>query len=356
MSNPQRLLGFDRRRLTEFLAARNEPKFRATQIWHALYRDLVSNYAEITTIPISLRQALVDDLPFDTITPIHTAVDHFTSKVLFQLADGEMVEAVLMRYDRRNTVCVSTQVGCPLNCLFCATGQSEFKRNLTVGEIIAQTLYFARQLHNEERDNRSKITNVVYMGMGEPFLNYSATITSIKILNDTDGFALGERRFSISTIGIIPAIERFSRENLQVNLAVSLHGAEDGLRNKLVPINRTYPLFLLMETCRAYVQRTNRRITFEYALINEVNDSPLHAQQLAQLVQGMLCHVNLIPLNPVPGVDLHPSSDKKKRSFQAELKKRDISVSMRLRRGLRIEAGCGQLRARMPSLRKEGTS
>ncbi len=346
MSNPHTLLGFDRRQLAEFLAARNEPKFRVTQIWHALYCGLVSEYAEITTIPISLRQELCDDLPFDTITPIHTAVDSFTSKVLFQLADGEMIEAVLMRYDQRNTVCVSTQVGCPLKCLFCATGQSEFKRNLTVGEIIAQILYFARRLHTEERNNRRKISNIVYMGMGEPFLNYSATIASIKILNDADGFALGERRFSISTIGIIPAIKRFSRENLQVNLAVSLHSAEDRLRNELIPINRNYSLVPLIEACLVYIQRTRRRITFEYVLINEVNDSLSHARQLAELVRGLLCHVNLIPLNPVPGVDLHPSSDKRRRSFQAELEKRNISVSMRLRRGLRIEAGCGQLRAR----------
>ncbi|MCI2424932.1 23S rRNA (adenine(2503)-C(2))-methyltransferase RlmN [Candidatus Acetothermia bacterium] len=346
MSNSHTLLEFDRRRLAEFLAARNEPKFRVAQIWHALYRDLVSSYAEITTIPASLRQALIDDLRFDTIRPIHTAVDRCTEKVLFQLADGEMIEAVLMRYDQRNTLCVSTQVGCSLNCRFCATGQSGFKRNLTIGEIIAQTLYFARRLRTEERKNRSKISNVVYMGMGEPFLNYSATIASVKILNDTDGFALGERRFSISTIGIIPAIERFSREKMQVNLAVSLHSAKDALRNELIPINRTYPLAALIKACSAYIQRTRRRITFEYALINEVNDSLSDARQLAELIQGLLCHVNLIPLNPVSGVDLHPSSAKRRDSFQAELKKRGISVSMRLGRGLRIEAGCGQLRVR----------
>jgi 23S rRNA (adenine2503-C2)-methyltransferase len=346
MSNHQSIFGFERQQLVEFLTARNEPKFRVAQIWHALYRNLVSGYAEIRTIPLSLRQSLADDLPFDTIIPIDTATDRFTSKVLFQLVDGETVEAVLMRYKERNTVCVSTQVGCPLKCRFCSTGQGEFKRNLTIGEIISQILYFARQLDNKEKNKRGKISNVVYMGMGEPFLNYRATIASIRILNDADGFSLGERRFSISTIGIIPAIERFSRENLQVNLAVSLHSAEDALRSELIPINRTYPLGLLIEACSIYIQRTNRRITFEYALINGVNDSLMQARQLAELIGGLRCHVNLIPLNPVPDVDLQPSSDKRRHAFQAVLEKRKISVSMRLRRGLPVEAGCGQLQAR----------
>jgi 23S rRNA (adenine2503-C2)-methyltransferase len=348
------LLDLNCEKLTAFLAERGEPKYRAKQIWQAIYRDLVPSYEAITPLPKGLRASLAEALPVEPLHPIESILssDKRTHKTLFRLADGETIETVLMLYEHRRTVCVSTQVGCAIGCPFCATGKSGFTRDLTAGEIIAQALHFARELHKREE----RLTNIVYMGMGEPFLNYEATLKSIRILNDPNGFSLGARHFTVSTAGIIPGIERFTREDLQVNLAISLHAGDNALRDRLVPINRRYPLTPLIRACRDYIKATHRRVTFEVALIDGVNDSTENAQKVAKLLSGMLCHVNLIPLNPIPVSPLRPSSRERTDAFAGLLEEARIPVTVRLERGIKIQAGCGQLRNRHKGIERSGNT
>ncbi len=338
------ILDLTREELSDFLREHGAPRFRADQIWHGIYRELASSYDAITTLPKRLRALLQVELPFTVLVPVDVqeSRDGRTRKVLFRLHDGETIEAVLMHYEKRHTICVSTQVGCAVGCAFCATGKAGFVRDLTAGEIAAQVLHFAREL--DERGEH--ITNVVYMGMGEPFLNYDAVMRSILILNDPAGVGLGARRFTVSTVGIVPGIERFAAEGLQVNLAISLHAADDELRNRLVPMNRRYPIAEIMRACRTYIANTNRRVTFEIALIAGVNDAPDHAVAMAKLLTGLLCHVNLIPLNSVPGIPFRPSPRDRVEEFAEILQAAGITTTVRLGRGIEIQAGCGQLRER----------
>lgn len=321
-----------------------ERSFRAQQIWHGAYVDLATSYNDITTLSKSLRATLAQQLPFGMLQIVSTIESHDkrTQKSLFRLADGETIEAVLMLYDKRRTICVSTQVGCAIGCAFCATGKSGFTRDLSAGEIVAQVLHFARNLASRGE----RITNIVYMGMGEPFLNYDAVMKSIRILNDHEGFNLGARSFTISTVGIIPGIERFTEANSQVNLAISLHAGDDQLRTRLVPINARYPLGPLMASCRAYIRKTHRRVTFEIALIDGVNDSTDDAHKVAKLLAGLLCHVNLIPLNPILGSIFRPSPRERVDAFAQDLINAGINTTVRMGRGVKISAGCGQLRGR----------
>jgi 23S rRNA (adenine2503-C2)-methyltransferase len=251
-----------------------------------------------------------------------------------------------MAYDRRWTVCASTQVGCAVGCSFCVTGQGGFVRHLETGEIVEQALYYARALRAEQR----ALSNIVLMGMGEPLLNYDRVWQAIEIWNDHRGFNLGARRMTLSTAGVVPGILRMAQESLQVGLAVSLHAAEDALRDQLVPLNRRYPLIELMAACRAYVERTHRRITIEYALIDGVNDGLDQAHKLVRLLQGLDCHVNLIPLNPgsaMPVEGVYRASPRERvDAFQRALADRGVATTVRLRRGVEIQAGCGQLRQR----------
>jgi 23S rRNA (adenine2503-C2)-methyltransferase len=344
MTGKETLLDLSRKELVELFDVRGEPRYRTEQLWHAIYYDLASDYESITTLPKGLRSSLTREIPFQPLEPIDSVISHDkrTRKTLFRLSDGETIETVLMFYEHRRTVCVSTQVGCSIGCSFCATGKSGFTRNLTAGEITAQALHFARELHARGEH----LTNIVYMGMGEPFLNYEQTLKSIRILNDPDGFSLGARHFTLSTVGIIPGIERFAREDLQVNMAISLHAGDDALRDRLVPINRRYPLAPLIRACRTYIERTHRRVTFEVALIDGVNDRPEEARKIAALLNGLLCHVNLIPLNPVPSSPLRPSSRERTETFAHVLEGEGVPVTVRVGRGVKIQAGCGQLRAR----------
>ncbi len=334
----------DQEELRTFIAELSEPSFRARQIWHAAYKGLVLSYDEITTLSKPLRALLSERLPLDPLVVVDSikSRDGRTEKCLFRLADSETMEAVLMLYDKRRTVCVSTQVGCAIGCTFCATGKSGFTRDLTAGEIVAQVIHFARVL----AARGERVTNVVYMGMGEPFLNYEQTMKSIHILNDQEGFGLGARSFTVSTVGIIPGIERFTRENLQVNLAISLHAGDDDLRTRLVPVNARYPLDALIRACREYTEHTHRRVTFEVALIDGVNDDIQAARTLAQLLSGLLCHVNLIPLNPVSNSHLSASPRERVDAFAQELRQAGINTTVRMGRGIKIRAGCGQLRSR----------
>ncbi len=318
-----------------------QPSYRAAQIWHGLYQNFWATPAEFTNLPASLRALLAENCSFTSLTPARTLAskDGETIKTLFQLPDQQAIEAVLMRYEQRRTLCISTQAGCLMGCVFCATGQMGFKRNLSSGEIVEQVIYYARQLHADGQ----QVTNIVVMGMGEPFNNYDNTLAAIDRLNHPEGLNLGARRFTISTVGIVPMIKKFSSEKRQVNLAISLHAANDQLRSSMLPVNRKYPVSDLIQACRDYVNETGRRITFEWALIHGVNDSPASALELAQLLQGMNCHVNVIPLNPTQKFNGQGSTRERAEAFRAALEGAGIPCTIRIRRGIDIQAGCGQL-------------
>jgi 23S rRNA (adenine2503-C2)-methyltransferase len=328
----------------DLMAQWGEPKFHALQIWQGLYQQLWPSFEEFTNLSHPLRARLAAQFRLNNLTPSQflQSKDGETMKTLFALVDGRAIEVVLMKYDQRRTLCISTQAGCAMGCVFCATGQMGFKRHLTSGEIVEQVLYYARQLKTQAE----KVTNVVVMGMGEPFHNYDATLEAIDRLNDSQGMNLGERRFTISTVGLVPMIRRFAAEKRQVNLAISLHAANDALRASLLPVDRKYPIAELIAACKDYIEATNRRLTFEWALIQDVNDSPEHARELGGLLHGMLCHVNVIPLNPTQKYSGKATTRQRALAFQAELESLGIPCTIRLRRGIDIQAGCGQLAAK----------
>ena len=330
-----------------------EPAYRARQLLAWVYQRLAVSIDEMTDLPQAFRQKLAQQVNLHTLTPIHEAREKDgTVKILFNLKDGKTVETALMKFPstggkHRYTVCISTQVGCPIGCPFCATGQQGFERNLTPGEIIDQVLYFARYLQDKTIGREGeRIKNIVFMGMGEPLVNYDALWQAIEMLNSPDGFGLSARSMTISTAGLIPGIERLSNEKLQVGLAISLHASDNKLRDKLVPINKKYPLEELIAACREYFARTGRRVSFEYALFDSVNDSLVQVQSLADLIQGTNCHVNLISVNQTTNQKMQPSPRNKVLAFQQELKNRGINCTLRLSRGQDIDAGCGQLRSR----------
>jgi 23S rRNA (adenine2503-C2)-methyltransferase len=329
--------------LEQQLLAMGEPRFRAKQIWTAFYQNYKNAIDEISTLPKPLREKLSEIYNFEPLKTVRTikSQDGLTKKTLFALHDGALIETVLMIYEDRRTLCISSQSGCSLSCTFCATGQMGFTRNLSQGEIVAQVLNFARDLAGQGE----RVTNVVVMGMGEPFLNYDQVMGAIARLNDADGFGLGARRITVSTVGIVPRIKQFADANTQINLAISLHTVNDELRSQLLPINKKYPVALLLEACRYYIRQTNRRLTFEYALIDGVNDSIEDAVALAERIKGMLCHVNLIQLNPTQGYDKPGANAEQVRAFCDVLEKHLIPCTVRLRRGIEIGAGCGQLAA-----------
>lgn len=346
-------LSFDE--LEEYLKLKGAPSYRAKQVFGWLYREMVTDFQQMSSVPGSLRSELSKDTFIQLLEPI-TEVESdngLTRKVLFRLRDGATVEAVLMLYPKRRdgrarrTVCVSSQSGCGMGCAFCATGKGGLTRNLTSGEIASQVIYFARQLAAKGE----AVTNVVVMGQGEPFANFHELWKAISTLNSPYGFGLGARHFTISTVGIVPKIRELARTNLQVGLAVSLHAPNDDLRSSLMPINEKFPLKELIPACREYAESTGRRITFEYTLINRVNDSKEHARGLADLVKGLLCHVNLIPLNDVSGLPFRSSSPQRAAAFQDQLIKRGIPTTVRVKRGGHIDAACGQLASKLISQR-----
>lgn len=329
--------------LRQILQGWDEPAYRADQLWQGLYRRLWSSPAEFSTLPGGLRSRLEQAFSFSSLTASAelTSSDGETIKVAFRLPDGNAIETVLMRYRQRRTLCISTQAGCALGCVFCATGQMGWMRNLSSGEIVEQVLHFARRLAAED----DQLTNIVLMGMGEPFHNYEAALAAIDVLNHPHGFRFGERRFTISTVGIVPAIRRFAAEKRQINLAISLHAANDELRSRLLPVNRKYPIDTLMKACREYSAATRRRITFEWALIQGVNDGSEQARQLVELLNGLLCHVNVILLNPTANYKGKAATRASAEAFRSVLDAAGIPCSIRLRRGIDIQAGCGQLAA-----------
>lgn len=318
-----------------------EPTYRADQIWQGLYKSVLRSWEAFSNLPKSLRERLATEFDLTTVSPAAQvdSRDHQTQKTAFALHDGRQIETVLMRYDRRQTLCISSQAGCAMGCVFCATGQMGFKRQLSAGEIVAQVMYYAAALAAEDKS----LTNIVVMGMGEPLHNYANTMAALDRLSDPVGFAFGARRITISTVGLVPMIRRFADEHRQVNLAVSLHGADDRLRSSMLPINAKYPISEVLDACRYYVATTHRRISFEWALIAGVNDSPEQAQHLASQLKGILCHVNAIPLNPTQGYTGQPTSRAAAAVFKTTLEAHGIPCTMRVRRGIEIAAGCGQL-------------
>jgi len=335
------LFDLDFAELSEVILDWNEPAYRAQQIWQGIYQKYWISSLEFTTLPLALRNKLDRHFVFGTLNPEKElqSNDGLTKKILYRLHDKSAIETVLMGYADRNTICISSQVGCGMGCNFCATGNMGFIRNLSRGEIVEQVIKTAAELGQ----NGKSLTNVVFMGMGEPLNNYQPVIDAVQILNDPKGLGMGKRRFTISTVGLVPGIKRFTEENTQINLAISLHAADDVLRSSIVPINRKYPILELMAACRQYIQKTNRRITFEWALIDGVNDTADQARKLSQLVEGMLVHVNLIQLNPVAHYGGKPAKDDQARKFQKILTDAGIACTIRLRRGIDIQAGCGQL-------------
>ena len=331
----------DYRSLSGTLESWNEPAYRAKQIWQGLYQHLYNSPEQFTNLPIALRERMRAELDFEGLRPARylDSSDGQTRKTLFELHAGLVVEAVLMRYDKRRTLCISTQAGCAMGCVFCATGQMGFKRHLSSGEIVAQVMYYARLLRAEA----GAVTNVVLMGMGEPFHNYDNTMAAIDRLNDPDGYNLVARRFTISTVGLVPMIKRFADEKRQVNLAVSLHAADDEARSSMLPVNKRWNIDEVLDACRYYISQTGRRITFEWALIHGVNDTPVVAGKLVARLKGLLCHVNAIPLNPTSGYSGKATSHARAVQFKAALEQAGIPCTIRMRRGIDVQAGCGQL-------------
>jgi 23S rRNA (adenine2503-C2)-methyltransferase len=327
--------------ISSYIKQIGEQAFRAEQIWQGLYQHAWADLNEFTMLPLSLREKIAERYHLRTLSldEEQSSQDGTTRKCLYRLNDGLAIETVLMAYSDRQTVCISSQVGCAMGCTFCATGDMGLSRNLTQGEIIAQVLLSSTILREEGKS----LTNVVLMGMGEPFHNYQAVMDAIGILNDPNGFNMGARRFTVSTVGLVPGIRKFTEENTQVNLALSLHAADDHLRSKIVPINTKYPLKEVLEACDEYLEKTNRRITIEWALIAGINDGPEQAEKLIQLLAGKLYHVNLIQLNPVGHFAGLPSKDENAAKFQDILRQGGLPCTIRLRRGIDIQAGCGQL-------------
>ena len=319
---------------------KDEPKYRLTQCYQAIFSDLIADWKDATSLPVPLRNKLSENFSLNVEVTFFDSKNKKTVKALIELGDGQKIETVLMRHDNRNTVCVSSQVGCALGCKFCATGQMGLKRDLSDWEMVLQVLIFSRRL-KLEKDGSARIGNVVFMGMGEPFLNYENVMGAIRILNSESGLNIGARHISVSTAGIIEGIEKMTDEEMQINLAVSLHAPDDELRKKLMPIASQYSIESILEAVDKYIKKTGRKVMFEYLLIDGVNDENKHAQALARLMRRKLYVLNLIPCNPVGRY--RPSPSIKIEKFKNILEKRGVSVTQRFRFGHDIHGACGQL-------------
>lgn len=325
-----------------FLLELGEPRYRARQLLDWVYKKGTDDFKAMSNLPVELQRNLegrgwrVSPL---TVAGTREARDG-TKKYLFRLPDGLYVEAVYIPEEKRKTVCFSTQVGCAVGCLFCATGQQGFKRNLTAGEIVDQVRKIGQ-------DRQTRISHVVAMGQGEPLANYDGTLKAIRLLNADYGLKMAARHITLSTSGIVPAIYRLAGEELQINLALSLHATDDQLRSRLIPLNRTYPLAEVMKACRDYADQTKRRVTLEYIMIEGLNDGEADLGRLVKLTKGWLCHVNLIPYNPVPTVPFRPSPPRVRQRFLRTLEAHKVAVSIRQERGAEVEAACGQLRQQL---------
>ena len=317
------------------------PRYRVDQVWSGLYEQLAP-LEELTNLPKAMRSDLSTQLPLALDLVAESASDGgATLKWLWALPDGHRIETVLMHYDERSTVCISSQAGCAMGCTFCATGQAGFDRQLSTGEIVEQVVHAARTA----RESGRRLSNVVFMGMGEPLANYDPSWRAVQRMHADLG--LSARHLTVSTVGVVPGIRRLAAEDLPVNLAVSLHAADDELRDRLVPINRRYPLSVLMDACAGYLQAKGRRLSFEWALIDGVNDRDRDADQLVVRSRSLplAAHVNLIPLNPTPGYAVRGTPMARVRAFRDRLRAGGVNATVRQTRGTEIDAACGQLRA-----------
>ncbi|MEI6972205.1 MAG: 23S rRNA (adenine(2503)-C(2))-methyltransferase RlmN [bacterium] len=331
--------GLTRNELVELCAGLNQPSYRAAQIWRWLHVNRVGDWQQMTNIPAAIRTQLAGSFSFFSMQAEGSKKSADTSlKVLARLHDGETVEFVVIPAPRRTTVCVSSQVGCKFDCAFCASGRSGFTRSLDAGEMVEELLL-------AEKEYGEKPTHVVFMGIGEPFDNYDNVLKAVRIINDQEGLAIGARRITISTCGIIPGIERLAGEGLQVELSVSLHAPNDELRTRLMPVNRRYGVGPLLDACRQYTQQTGRLITFEYAMIRGVNDSRSHAEELAGKLKSFQCRVNLIPLSEVEEYGGKASTPEVVNMFIKVLGEAGVNATLRNSRGSELKAACGQLRA-----------
>lgn len=326
-----------------------QPRYRADQILHALYHESPKNISDLQQIPAAMQKDIVAaGYTIGSASEVHRVVseDGDTTKMLLNLGDGTLIETVLIQYESskinghpRSTICVSTQVGCAMGCVFCATGQMGFERNIRAEEIVAQIIHFAQLLRKREQH----ITNIVFMGMGEPLANYDETIRAIRLLTHQRAFGIGQRSITISTIGIIPGIDRLADEDLQIGLAISLHAPNDELRQRLVPTAGPHSVEDLISAGKRYFKKTGRRVTFEYALIDGINDSTKIACELAGLLRGNGSHVNLIPVNPTAG-DFERPARRRVLAFEQILTDSGVNCTVRIEKGSEISAACGQLR------------
>jgi 23S rRNA (adenine2503-C2)-methyltransferase len=357
MASRVKILDFTPAQLKEYVKLLGEPAYRADQILHCVYREYATKFEEMTTLNPTLKQKLTEHASLTTLEQVEEKIsaDGQTRKFLFRLEDGKTIESALMtstdtRTGReRHTVCVSSQVGCPIGCPFCATGQQGFERNLTPGEIIEQVLFFVRRFdridEREKGKERRWLSNVVFMGMGEPLANYTNVQQAIAMLSSPNGLGLGIHQITLSTSGLVPQIRQLTEEGLQYQLAISLHAANDELRSQLVPINRKYPLEELISACKEYCLKTGRSIFIEYGLFDKINDSIKDAQILIKLLKGLPCSINLITGNPTNS-KFQPSSREAALAFQKVMIASGIRTMLRVSRGADIEAGCGQLKSR----------
>lgn len=316
-----------------------EPKFRAKQIFTWLYRG-VTSFDELTDLSKSLREKLKAGYSLGNLTIAEKYISSIdeTRRYLLQLDDGNCIESVLMKYHHGYTVCISSQVGCAMGCAFCASTRGGKVRNLSAGEIIGQVM-------TVQQDLGERISNIVMMGIGEPLDNYDEVSKFLEIVNHPQGLCIGHRHISLSTCGLVPKIKELADKNLQITLSVSLHAATDEKRSQIMPVNRKYPICELLDACRYYIEKTNRRISFEYTLIQGVNDTPEEADRLLKLLKGILCHVNLIPVNPVKETGFKQGSRQSIEAFRAILERGGIAATIRREMGSDIRAACGQLRA-----------
>ena len=325
--------------LTYAVAALGQPKYRAGQIYRWLHKANAVSFDEMTDLPVGLRASLDDNFVIFSCSIEKKLISEYdnTVKYLFALHDGEMIESVVMEYKYGHTVCVSSQVGCRMGCRFCASTLSGMVRSLTPAEILSQ-------VYAAERDLGVRISHVVMMGMGEPLDNYDNVLRFLRLITDENGKNLSMRHISLSTCGVVPGIRALAEEDLQLTLSVSLHAPNDALRSAMMPVNRVWPLSELMRACRDYTKKTSRRISFEYALVEGQNDTPECARQLASLLRGMLCHINLIPVNEVKETGCRESGPARVKAFSDILTNKGYTVTVRRKLGSDINAACGQLR------------
>ena len=332
------IFDFQLKNLEDFFETIGEKKFKARQVFDWVYKKRVFDYDQMTNISKDLQEKLKNNLSIDLLKLKRKQTSDLTNKYLFELDDGNFIEAVLMKHDYGNSVCVSSQVGCNMGCAFCESGRLKKVRDLKASEIVKQILMI-------EEDINTRISSVVVMGIGEPFDNYDNVLNFVRIINEPLGLAIGSRHITISTSGLVPKIKQFSKENLQVNLAISLHAPNDEIRNKIMKVNKAYSIKVLIEAIRDYIDETNRRVTIEYVMLNNVNDSVDNANELSDLLRGLNVYVNLIPYNETSHIEFKKSPKEQIMKFYDTLKKRGINVTVRREFGSAIDAACGQLRA-----------